>query len=108
MFVCAALLVIGAAVSWFGLREADARCDPDEGGRSTDRHGLMTRDWDARTYDRVADPQTRWGAGRARPPPARRATSASWMPAAGAAASPSCSPSACRAAASSRSTGRRR
>jgi trans-aconitate 2-methyltransferase len=22
----------------------------------------MTRDWDARTYDRVADPQTRWGA----------------------------------------------
>ena len=21
----------------------------------------MTRDWDARTYDRVADPQTRWG-----------------------------------------------
>ena len=23
----------------------------------------MTRDWDARSYDRVADPQTRWGAG---------------------------------------------
>ena len=22
----------------------------------------MTRDWDARTYDRVADPMTRWGA----------------------------------------------
>lgn len=22
----------------------------------------MTRDWDARTYDRIADPQTRWGA----------------------------------------------
>ena len=21
----------------------------------------MTRDWDARTYDRVAEPQTRWG-----------------------------------------------
>ena len=21
----------------------------------------MPRDWDARTYDRVADPQTRWG-----------------------------------------------
>ncbi|MEA2631088.1 MAG: trans-aconitate 2-methyltransferase, partial [Chloroflexota bacterium] len=21
----------------------------------------MTRDWDARSYDRVADPQTRWG-----------------------------------------------
>ena len=21
----------------------------------------MTRDWDARTYDRVADPQTAWG-----------------------------------------------
>ena len=21
----------------------------------------MTRDWDARTYDRVADPMTRWG-----------------------------------------------
>src|SRR4029079_11598098 len=23
--------------------------------------GPMPRDWDARTYDRVADPQTRWG-----------------------------------------------
>jgi trans-aconitate 2-methyltransferase len=23
---------------------------------------MTTRDWDARTYDRVADPQTRWGA----------------------------------------------
>ncbi len=23
----------------------------------------MTRDWDARTYDRIADPMTRWGAG---------------------------------------------
>ena len=23
----------------------------------------MTRDWDARTYDRVADPMTRWGMG---------------------------------------------
>ena len=22
----------------------------------------MPRDWDARTYDRVADPMTRWGA----------------------------------------------
>ena len=66
------------------------------------------RDWDAATYDRVADPQTRWGAAvldrlplagdetrprrRLRQRPGHRARS----------------PSACRAAASSRSTARRR
>ena len=28
---------------------------------ATDDDSAVTRDWDARTYDRVADPQTRWG-----------------------------------------------
>ncbi len=30
--------------------------------RLVDTPGVTTRDWDAATYDRVADPQTRWGA----------------------------------------------
>lgn len=28
---------------------------------TSDDYSAVTRDWDARTYDRVADPQTRWG-----------------------------------------------
>ena len=63
MLICAALCVIGALVSWFGLRaggrrtgrvrRAPPRPPPDR------RH--VSRDWDAATYDRVAGPQTRWG-----------------------------------------------
>src|SRR6185295_5102972 len=40
------------------------RGDRDRVHRATPADGLsdaVTRDWDARTYDRVADPQTRWG-----------------------------------------------
>ena len=36
------------------MPNARARCDTAR---------VTTRDWDARTYDRVADPMTRWGSG---------------------------------------------
>ena len=67
----------------------------------------MSRDWDARTYDRVADPQTRWGATVLDRLPLtgdERVLDAGW----GAAASPSCSPIDCRTAGSWRSTDRPR
>ena len=65
---CAAsLLVLGAVTNGIGLRaRADEHCDGDRapGGRQwlTTRDGPAPRDWDAATYDRIADPMTRWGA----------------------------------------------
>ena len=46
-----------------GLRSArpDERAQAGRSNRRADRL-TMPRDWDARTYDRVADPMTRWGA----------------------------------------------
>jgi hypothetical protein len=56
MTVAAGLVAIGGAVSWVGLRQSQPR------QRSTEAVPHMTpRDWDARTYDRVAGPMTRWG-----------------------------------------------
>ena len=67
MLVCAGLLAIGGA----GRLVRPARgCGCRGDVRRTCRAGRLTppmttpavtRDWDARTYDRVADPQTRWG-----------------------------------------------
>ena len=71
----AGLLVVGAAISFVGLRERATPAAPDAprpirrrrpaapaspASRADDRCP-MTREWDARTYDRVADPMTRWG-----------------------------------------------
>ena len=81
----------------------------DHVDRTPPAHGLkaVTRDWDARTYDRVADPQTRWGEvvlDRLPLDGDKRVLDAGC----GAAVSPNCSPPACLAVASWRSTGRRR
>ena len=92
MVVAAGLLVVGGGVSWFGLRDASR---PAGGGRRSSRRGrlrtplVMPRDWDARTYDRVADPMTRWGTAVARPAAARRRRTGAGCRLRHAAASPS-------------------
>ncbi len=67
MLVGTGLLVIGAGISAYGLRDeqpgraADARGRSGPGGVTVRGERSMSRDWDARTYDRVADPMARWG-----------------------------------------------
>ena len=82
-----------------GLRDEPRRRDleaakPRRPSADRARRATVPRDWDARTYDRVADPMTRWGDGRPGPAAARAATNASSTPAAAAAGSPSSWPSA--------------
>ena len=59
---CAGLLAIGGArVVVRAARGPVASRRPRNPRRPPHDDEAMTRDWDARTYDRVADPQTRWG-----------------------------------------------
>ena len=111
MWVCAGLLVVGALVSWYGLREprrgaghgsatSDRRRPPDAHRTARRRLAVtapMTRDWDARTYDRVAAPMTRWGSVVLDRLPLDGRRARARRRAAAADGSPRCWPSACRA-----------
>ena len=104
MLVAAGLLVVGSAISWFGLRDGNA-ARPPEAPRPPPRRLSalgMPRDWDARTYDRVADPMARWGADGARPPARCDGDERVLDAGAAAAVSPNCSRSDCPTAVSSR------
>ena len=68
VLVVAALLLGGAVVNWLGLRPAASDRVPVAGAeRATPmearRTRLTMREWDAGTYDRIADPMHRWGLG---------------------------------------------
>ena len=64
MLVAGGLLFLGAGVNAVGIRNTSTAAAAVADVRTRRGRGLnrpVTRDWDARTYDRIAHPMARWG-----------------------------------------------